>query len=148
MDQIIDQNVIIQNKKLALLKISCFIGYVLAGLTIVVGLLFIVISGAPNTFRLFPEISFYTTIAGGKLTMSFTIFSLLLPMTAFFGVVILWYQRKIGFWIFTGAKVLLIALPFLLIDLPLRDLWLFVQPLLIITLILVILFGLNYKKMY
>ncbi len=148
MYQLVNQKRNDQNKTPAILKASCFAGYIFVGIAILMGLLFIVISESPNTFRLFPEINFYVSLANGKISVNFALLSLLLPVIAFFGLVQLWYQLKIGFWLFTVPKLLLIALIFFYIDLPLIDIWYITQPLLIIAVILIMLFGLNYKKMY
>ncbi len=148
MYQIVNQKTVDQNKTPAILKVSCFVGYIFVGITILMGLLFIVIAESPNTFRLFPEINFYVSLANGKISMNFALISLFLPVIAFFGLIQIWYQLKIGFWLFTVPKILLIALIFFLIDLPLIDIWYFTQPLLIIAFILIMLFGLNYRKMY
>ncbi|GEM_PF-1166958 len=145
----VNQSIDYREKKPALLKYSCVAGYIFVGLTILMGLLLIILSKAPNFFNVIPKIDFfYISVASGKVSLGFALMSIILPIIAFFGIVQLWYQLKIGFWIFSVSKILLISMPFLFIDLSLGDLWLIVQPLLIITIILIVLFGLNYKKMY
>jgi len=148
MYEAINQTTVYQNNKSLLLKTSCLIGFIFTGITILTGLFLIVITGAPGVFRLFPEINFYVSVAGGKISLSFAIISLILPMIAFFGVVLLWQQLKIGYWIFLISKLILVALPFLLVDINANELFMFVQPMLILTVVLLILFGLNYKKLY
>lgn len=144
----IDQSISYEDKKTTLLKVSCYLGYFFVGLTILMGLFMIVVSGAPGAFRMFPELNFYISIAGAKITMGFALMSLIMPVIAFFGIVQLWHQLKIGFWIFVISKVTLLALPFLLIDLPVNELWMFTKPLLVVVGVLIVLFGLNYKNLY
>ena len=148
MYEAINQTTFYQNNKSMLLKTSCLIGFVFTGITILMGLFLIVVAGAPGVFRLFPELNFYVSVAGGKISLSFAVASLILPMIAFFGVLMLWQQLKIGYWIFLISKLILVALPFLLVDINANELFMFVQPMLILTVVLLILFGLNYKKLY
>ncbi len=144
----IEHSIPFDDKKPTLLKVSCYLGYFFVSLTIIVGLIMVIVSGAPRVFSMFPELNFYVSLAGGKISMGFALMSLILPVFAFFGIIQLWHQLRIGFWIFVFSKIALIALPFLLVDLSFNELWVFSQPLLIASGILILLFGLNYKKMY
>lgn len=137
-----------QDNKSTLLKTSCFLGYFFAGLTTLIGLLLVIISGAPSFLRIFPELKLFFIVAGGKITMSFAFMFLALAMVSFFGVVQIWHQLKIGFWVFAVPMLLIISLPFLMIDMHKGEILFFTQPLLAISISLIVLFGLNYKKMY
>ena len=137
-----------EDKKPNLLKISCYFSYFFVSLTILIGLFMIVVAGAPGAFRVFPELNFYVSLASGKISMGYALMNLILPVTAFFGIIQLWHQLRIGFWIFLVSMITLLSLPFMLVDLNLSELWLFTKPLLIITLAMIVLFGLSYKKLY
>jgi hypothetical protein len=129
------------------ITVLCVIAFVHVGLSIIIGLFSTIASGIPSAFRAIPyleDISGMAATIGGLL---FSGVSLLLAIIAFFGIIQIWNMLKIGFWTFSISMILFLIAPFVILNLSFNWILYITLPNLIIVPILILLFGLNYKKL-
>jgi len=121
-----------------LLSVLCILTFIGSGLSVLAFLLLAVLFGAMADF-LSSIPGFSTFMAGG---IAFFVIMFILAFVSLFGAIKMWGLKKIGFYLYTAAQVLMIILPFILIS----GYQLSVFGI-VITILFIVLYGIHLKHM-
>ncbi len=132
-----------EKKRPVFLTVLCVIAFVHVGLSIVIGLFGTLTTSNPTWFET-SGILDLLVMGAQEFGLFFSLIMLILSIIAFFGIIQIWNQLKIGVWTFSIPMILFVLIP--LISLPTTH-WFFLIPNLIIIPGLIILFIWNYRKL-
>ena len=132
-----------EKKRPVFLTVLCVIAFVHVGLSIVIGLFGTLTSSSPTWFET-AGILDLLVMGAQEFGLFFSLIMLILSIIAFFGIIQIWNQLKIGVWTFSIPMLLFVVIP--LLALPMGY-WFFLIPNLIILPGLIILFIWNYRKL-
>ncbi|MFN2394579.1 MAG: hypothetical protein ABR597_02710 [Bacteroidales bacterium] len=132
-----------EKKRPVFLTVLCVIAFVHVGLSIVIGLFGTLTTSNPEWFETSGLLDLF--VWGAKeFGLFFSLILLILSIIAFFGIIQIWNQLKIGVWTFSIPMFLFIIIP--LLALP-TSFWFLLIPNLIIIPVLILLFIMNYRKL-
>ena len=129
------------------ITVLCTIAFVHLGLAILIGVFSTIAVGIPDAFKAIPYLSDLQGIAGALGGLIFSVFTLVLAIIGFLGIIQMWNLLKAGFWTYSITMFLFLVTPFLIIDLPFRLVLYITLPNLIIIPVLITLFGYNLKNL-
>ncbi len=132
-----------EKKRPVFLTVLCVIAFVHVGLSIVIGLFGTITTSNPTWFET-SGILDILVMGAKEFGLFFSLIMLILSIIAFFGIIQIWNQLKIGVWTFSIPMFLFILIPML--TLPISR-WILLIPNLIIIPGLIILFIWNYRKL-
>lgn len=132
-----------EKKRPVFLTVLCVIAFVHVGLSIVIGLFGTITTSNPTWFET-SGILDILVMGAKEFGLFFSLIMLILAIIAFFGIIQIWNQLKIGVWTFSIPMFLFILIP--LLALPVAR-WILLIPNLIIIPGLIILFIWNYRKL-
>ncbi len=132
-----------EKKRPVFLTVLCVIAFVHVGLSIIIGLFGTLTT---STYGWFETSGMLDLLVWGakEFGLFFSLILLILSIIAFFGIIQLWNQLRIGFWTFSIPMILFLLVP--LLSLP-SGFWFVLIPNFIIVPLLIILFGFNYKRL-
>lgn len=136
-----------EKKRPTFLTVLCMIAFFHVGVTILMGLFSTIASTAPSAFR---GMGYLDDIGGMAAAMGGVLFSassLVLAVIAFFGIIQLWNQLRVGFYTFTVPMILFLVSPFVLLNLPFKWLIYLMLPHMIVVPLLIMMFAVNLKKL-
>ncbi|MBN1181465.1 MAG: hypothetical protein JXB49_04200 [Bacteroidales bacterium] len=123
-------------KRPGLLTVLCILTFIGSGLGILFGLLLIIGAGSVLSF-----LGRIPGFGGGGGMMSYSIVSLVLSVVLLFGAIQMWKLKKLGFYLYTAAKIIGFILPIVWLGMPFNIVGL------IIMAAFIVLYGLNLKAM-
>jgi len=132
-----------EKKRPVFLTVLCVIAFVHVGLSIVIGLFGTLTTSNPAWFET-SGILDLLVMGAREFGLFFSLIMLILAIIAFFGIIQIWNQLKIGVWTFSIPMFLFVVIP--LLALPMGY-WFLLIPNLIILPGLIILFIWNYRKL-
>jgi len=132
-----------EKKRPVFLTVLCVIAFVHVGLSIVIGLFGTLTTSSPTWFET-AGILDLLVMGAQEFGLFFSLIMLILAIIAFFGIIQIWNQLKIGVWTFSIPMFLFVVIP--LLALPMGY-WFLLIPNLIILPGLIILFIWNYRKL-
>lgn len=126
-------------------NVLCILAFGFGGISILVNFYLIFTGSLSNSYK---DIQLFERLLGSAAHYNGIIFSVLgviISIVAFVGVIQMWNQLKIGFWLFSISKLLYLALPFLLLNIPVIYLVYIMLPFFILVALFIFLFSFNLK---
>lgn len=126
-------------------NVLCILAFGFGGISILINLALIITGSLSEIYR---EIHLFERVLGTSAHQNAMIYSFLglfLSLVAFVGVIQMWNQMRSGFWLFTVSNIMYLILPFILLDIPLHNLFFIMLPFMILIIFFIVLFKYNMK---
>jgi hypothetical protein len=99
-------------KRPTFLTVLCILTFIGSGLGVLSGLIMLIAAGMSDTLSTIPFLGNAVEAAsvGGT---TYTIISLLLSITSLYGAISMWGLKKMGFYLYLIAQILMLIIPFI-----------------------------------
>jgi hypothetical protein len=141
-------NFAIQRQRPLSLQALCMLGFVFGAIAIIINSILILAGSFENTFKQFVFLQRIMGSFANHNGFVFAVIGLVLSVIAFLGIIQMWNQLRTGFWLFVIPKMILLIIPFFLLDIPANHLVYIMLPYFIMIMFFIVLFSFNYKSLH
>jgi hypothetical protein len=131
-------------KRPTFLTVLCILTFIGSGLGVIGGLISVVAVGMADTLADIPVMGAAVTAAvtGG---IAYSILSLVLALCSLFGAIFMWKLKKMGFWLYVIAQIVMLIIPFIFLPSIVAMAGFIVS--IIFTAAFIIMYGVNLKHL-
>lgn len=137
----------IYRKKPLQLRVLCVLAFIFSGATLIYTFLFLLAEGWQRHIWVSLNVEILPEVVRNMGPQVFDILGLVLSLSIFIGIIQIWKLVRFGFWVFSVSILLMLLLPFFLLEVPFLYLFRAQFVYMLIAGLFIILFGYNRRFM-